>query len=106
LALSLYEISKASKVGFLINELPISQEVKMFAKVNKFDPFELTFYGGEEYELVLTITPKHWKKAKEAIRSVGGRIFLIGKVVKGKKILFSGNKSVTVIEQRGWEHFK
>lgn len=106
LAWSLYEISKASKVGFLIDKLPIAEEAEKFARIHNLDPFDLTFYGGEEYELVLTLKPELWGKAEKAVKRVGGKLLPIGKVTAERQILFEANGEKRVIEPRGWEHFK
>jgi thiamine-monophosphate kinase len=106
LAWSLHEIARASNVGFLINSFPTAKEVKRFAKINKLDPLELTLYGGEEYELVLTIKPKLWEKAEKAVERVGGKLFPIGKVTAEEQVLIEINGKRRIIEPRGWEHFK
>jgi len=105
LAWSLHEISKASNVGFVIDKLPIAWEAKRFAKTNKLDPLELTFYGGEEYELVLTIKPELWKRAEKAVKKTGGQILPIGKVMTEKKVILEIDEKQRVIEPRGYEHF-
>jgi thiamine-monophosphate kinase len=106
LAWSLHEIANASKVGFLINKLPIAEEVKTFARITRLDPLELTLYGGEEYELVLTIKPNLWKKAKKAVEKVGGELLLIGRITAERQVLMEIDGKRKVIEPRGWEHFK
>jgi thiamine-monophosphate kinase len=106
LAWSLHEIARASKVGFLINRLPIAEDVKKFAEINSLDPLELTLYGGEEYELVLTVKPKLWKKAEKAIGEIGGKLLPIGKATAEKQILLKIDGKTIVIEPRGWEHFE
>lgn len=106
LAWSLHEIAKASNVGFLVNTLPTAKMVKRFAEINKLDPTELTLYGGEEYELVLTVKPRFWKKAKKAVERVGGKLLPIGKVTAEKQVLLETDGKRSTIEPRGWEHFK
>jgi thiamine-monophosphate kinase len=106
LAWSLHEIAKASNVGFLINRLPIAREVEKFAKLNGLDAFELALYGGEEYELVLTLKPNLWRKAEKAVEKVGGKLLRIGKVTAERQVLLEIDGKKTVIEPRGWEHFK
>jgi len=106
LAWSLHEIARASKVGFLINKLPIAEEVEEFAEINKLDPLELTLYGGEEYELVLTVKPKLWRKAEKAVKEVGGKLLPIGKVTAERQVLLKIDGKKRMIEARGWEHFK
>lgn len=106
LAWSLHEIAIASNVGFLINKLPIAKEVQKFAKTNNLDPLELTLYGGEEYELVLTIKPKLWDIAQKSVEKVGGKLLPIGKVTTDKQVLLEIDGKKRLIETRGWEHFK
>ncbi|MDH5459417.1 MAG: thiamine-phosphate kinase [Candidatus Bathyarchaeota archaeon] len=106
LAWSLHEIVKASNVGFLIDKLPVAKEVERFAKINELDPLELTLYGGEEYELVLTVKPGLWEKAEKAVEKVGGKLLPIGKVTAEKRVLLEIDGERRVIEPRGWEHFK
>jgi thiamine-monophosphate kinase len=106
LAWSLHEIARASKVGFVINKLPTAEEAEKFAKINRLDALELTLYGGEEYELVLTIKPKLWRKAEKAVEEVGEKLLPIGKVTAEKQVLLEIGKKKQVIEARGWEHFK
>lgn len=106
LAWSLHEIAKASNVGFLINRLPTAKDGERFAIINEVDPLELTLYGGEEYELVLTVKPRLWKKAEKAVEKVGGKLLPIGKVTAEKLVLLEIDGESRVIEPRGWEHFK
>jgi len=106
LAWSLHEIAKASNVGFLINKLPVAKEAERFATINKLDPLEFTLYGGEEYELILTLKPKLWKKTEKAVGKVDGKLLPIGKVTTEKRLLLELAGESRVIEPRGWEHFK
>jgi len=101
LAWSLHEISRASPVGFLIDKLPIAEEAKQFAKMHKLDPIELCLYGGEEYELVVTVKPRLWKKATKKVS-----LIRIGRVTKEKTLVLKTGKKTFPIEARGWEHFK
>ncbi|NIQ07922.1 MAG: thiamine-phosphate kinase [Candidatus Korarchaeota archaeon] len=106
LAWSLYEISRASNVGFLIDNLPVAPEAERFAKLHKLDPVELTLYGGEEYELLITVKPRMWKRAKEAVEHIEASLIKIGVVTKQKSLLLEVEKKTVPIENRGWEHFK
>jgi len=106
LAWSLHEISLASNVGFVLDNLPIAQEAEKFAKIQGLDPVELTLYGGEEYELVVTIQPKLWQDAEKAVKNVEGSLIKIGRVTKEKTLLLKAVGKTVSIEARGWEHFK
>ncbi len=106
LAWSLYELSVANNLGFQINNLPVASETKQFAKIHRLDSAELSLYGGEEYELLVTIKPRMWEKAKKAVEHVEGSLIKIGVVTKEKKMLLNAEGKKVPIEARGWEHFK
>lgn len=106
LAWSLREIARASKVGFLIDTVPASRKVEEFAKMNMLDPIEFTFYGGEEYELVLTLKPELFEEAKKAAERVGVELLPIGKVTARQEIVLRIEGKRRVIEARGYEHFR
>jgi len=104
LAWSLHEIARASHVGFIIDQLPTDKETKGFAITNKLDPKDLTLYGGEEYELVLTIKPQSLHKAENATRNVGSRLLIIGRATKKKQITLNTAKEAYTIKAKGYEH--
>lgn len=106
LAWSLHEISRASNVGLVIDNLAVAREAEEFAKIHDLDPVELSLYGGEEYELVVTIKPKLWGKAKKAIKQVGASLIKIGHVTGEKSLLLRTKEKTVSIEARGWEHFR
>lgn len=106
LAWSLHELARMSGVGFLINNVPLAHEVKCFAEFNGLDAVELALYGGEEYELVVTVKPKRWVAAERAVEAAGGRLLPIGKVTRDKQLMLEVEGKKCPIEARGWEHFK
>jgi len=106
LAWSLYEIARSSEVGFLLKQLPVAEEVKTFAEYSGTDPLELALYGGEEYELVITVKPELKDVAEEAVAKVGGKLIVIGKVISEKAVYFEANGRRYTVEPKGWEHFK
>jgi len=106
LAWSLHEIARASEVGISIESLPIARETERFAVVNKLDPAALVLQGGEEYELVLTVKPKLWRKAEKAVEKTGGKLLRIGKVTTEKSVLLeTAGKRIPILRE-GYEHFK
>lgn len=105
LAISLHELKKMSNVGFTLTELPIAPETLEFAELYGLNPEELALYSGEEYELVLTITPKKWKSAKNLIEKMGGKLIAIGKATENKQIFFQKEDMRKEILNKGWEHF-
>mgnify|MGYP005635722655 CR=1 FL=1 len=105
LAWSLYELSDASNVGFIVDYVPLAEEAVKFAGIHNFDPIDLGLYGGEEYELVVTIKPQFWKAAKRAVSKAGGSLIKIGTAIKEKKVELRIGGEKRPIERRGWEHF-
>lgn len=106
LAWSLHEIVAASKIGITLDTLPIAKECKSFANINKLDSKALALYGGEEYELVVTVKPDHWKDASEAVKKAGGRLLKIGKVTSEKGVMLKVGSERVAVSPRGYEHFK
>jgi thiamine-monophosphate kinase len=106
LAWSLHELSRASNVGFHVDKLPIAPEAERFAEIHGFDSVELALYGGEEYELLVTIKPRLWQEAKKAVENVGGSLIKVGRVTEEKQLLLQVDGKLVSIEARGWEHFK
>lgn len=106
LAWSLHELSIASNVGFYIENIPIDPAVEIFAQIHGLNSIELALYGGEEYELIVTVKPCSWNKIKKAIESIGSDLIKIGVVTAEKQCLLNlGDKSIS-ISKKGWEHFK
>ncbi len=106
LAISLYQLSEMSGVGFVVETLPVSQEALEFAKLYGLDEADLVLYGGEEYELVLAVKPEMWAQAEFAVKSVGGALLPIGRVTAEKEIVLMQNGKKKAIVYGGWEHFK
>jgi len=106
LAWSLHEIARASNVGFTVDKLPIAHEAERFAQDNNVEPVKLVLYGGEEYEIILTVKPSLWSEAEKAVRRVRGRLLRIGTATAKKTVLLETNGNRRIIKSRGYEHFK
>jgi len=104
LAWSLHELSKASSVGFLIDNPPMAEETEKFAEKHGLNPVELCLYGGEEYELVVTVKPQLWKRAEKAASLTS--LIKIGLATREKTLILKRNGEKIPIEARGWEHFR
>jgi thiamine-monophosphate kinase len=106
LAWSLHEIARSSGVGITLDNLPIADEVERFAKINKLVSSDLGLYGGEEYEIVVTVKPRLWNSAKEAAKIAGGDLMPIGKVTAAKGVFLETSEKRVTVEYRGYEHFR
>lgn len=105
LAWSLYELMHMSGVGFTVDTVPVAVEAIEFAEQNRLNAESLALYGGEEYEIVLTVNPQKWETAKNAVEAVGGNLIAIGKTTEEKQITLMVNGKKQQIESRGYEHF-
>jgi thiamine-monophosphate kinase len=106
LAISLHELKNNSGLGMAITTIPIAQEVMFFTQEYGTNPEELALFGGEEYELVLTVRPENWIRANDVLKCFGGRLIPIGNVIKEPRVVLMTNHSKRDIPVRGWEHFK
>ncbi|MDY6931114.1 MAG: thiamine-phosphate kinase [Halobacteriota archaeon] len=96
LAISLYELSDASGVGFLIDEekIPIAEGVKDTFE----DPLDVSIYGGGDFELLFTIKRKD---VASVLKKVPCNV--IGEVTSGGIALKESGEEVGF---RGYSHFK
>jgi len=110
LAGEIRHICDASKVGAAIYEksLPIPETVEEVASIAKKAPKDFALYGGEDYEIVLTVSPED---AEEIIRCIesktGTTVKLIGEVLEKEEGIYlltkEGSKEPLL---EGYEHFK
>ncbi|MGQ9759257.1 MAG: thiamine-phosphate kinase [Candidatus Methanomethylicaceae archaeon] len=106
LAFTLNELSKSSRASFRINRIPVSERALKFSSLHKISPEDLALFGGEEYELVLTIKKEGWEEALRIAERAGGTLIRIGEVVQGSKVVFVGESGETEIPPKGWEHLR
>jgi thiamine-monophosphate kinase len=105
LAVSLYDLSRSTGLGYILNDVPIHPAVKLFAKVNNLNPVDLALYGGEEYELVFTFNPENVTVVSDALSRVGCNLIIIGEVVSEKRVLLQHEGIIDEVKPKGWEHF-
>jgi thiamine-monophosphate kinase len=102
LAWSLHEIARLSRVNIVLERIPVAPDAKRFAEEHGLVAEELALFGGEEYELVLTVAENGFASVKGKIPS----LIEIGKVEKGigEVTALTGIRR-TKIEPQGYEHF-
>ena len=108
LAWSVHEIAEMSRVKAVLTDIPISPEAIQFAEKAGMNPLNLALYGGEEYNLIVTVNPKNWRKAQGAVKAVGGRLHRIGYITRGEGVYLKDEKDgeIREIEPKGWEHLR
>lgn len=105
LASELFHICTQSGVGALVEEsgIPIRQEAEMLAIKFNLDPATCALSGGEDYELLFTITPEDIEKVKYM-----PNIYIMGEIVNAKdgiKLSSKGSGRLHPILAQGWKHF-
>ena len=106
LSTTLIQMSNQSKKRFVINELPTERDVFDFTNSNNLDANDLIFNGGEEYEIVATVSPSNLKKIKKYAKRNRIKLYEIGYVMKGKGVFFQKNGKLISIKDEGWHHFQ
>ena len=106
LSTTLNEMSKQSKKKFVINKIPLNKDLEMYIKKYNFNLNSIVFHGGEEYEFVFTIPPKHKKRIIENSKLLKTPIIEIGYVTSGKGVYLKKNEETTILKDLGWKHFK
>ena len=102
----LNELSNQSQKKFLITKIPTNNDVREFSEKNNTSLNRLVFDGGEEFELVFTVTPKNLKKIHALGKKNKISIFEIGHVSKGKGVFFDDGNKLFKIKDNGWQHFR
>lgn len=106
LAMSLYDLSRSSHVGFRIDSLPASPEARKFGEAYGIELEELVFYGGEEYELVFTLRPELVEAARRALKRVNCEMIEFGEVTEEIEITYMEDGRKKPIKPLGWDHFR
>ena len=103
LAWSLHEIARLSRVNIVLETIPVASDVKIFAREQGLVPEELALFGGEEYELVITIKRDQFTRVRRAIPSLQK----IGIVTTGSgSVMARLGGRLGKVEPRGYEHFR
>ncbi len=103
LAISLYQLaSQGENIDIIIHSMPVVSGLDKFAQDNSLDTHELLFHGGEEYEIVATISDTKIRRAETEAKRAGVDMYVIGRVQKGSGKVFVQNR---MLENRGYIHF-
>jgi thiamine-monophosphate kinase len=102
------EIARASKVGMIIYEerIPLSPEVDAAAlKLGKAG-VHYALYGGEDYQLLFTISPEKFEKISQA--DLGVTLTVIGEVREERHgvLLAAKDGTTSLLEPKGYNHFR
>ncbi len=99
LAATLNELSNASNKSFIIDSIPTVDEIYKFASINGYDPEELIFDGGEEYEIIATIPREYINDVKRIMD-----IKIIGRVKEGRGVYIKHGSRMERLRRKGFIH--
>lgn len=98
LAPEIRHICDESKCGAIIykDKIPIDDEVRDVAKALDEDEYDYALFGGEDFELVYTVS-------KDNLDKVNG--FLVGAITENKEALLSFKGKEKKLSESGYDHF-
>jgi len=99
LAYTLNEIAQQSNVKIVINNFPMSEEIKKLIESEGRDPLNDSLYGGEEYQMVFTFNQEKDFLLNKLAKKHNVKVFKIGKVENGNGVFLTNGKK---IEKKGW----
>ncbi len=104
LASEIFHLCRQSQVGMIVNEagVPIRPDVQELAINFKLDPITCALSGGEDYELLFTVSPDDLEKVRYM-----PDIYICGEVVdKSEGInLHTKGGNIHQLKAQGWVHF-
>ncbi len=104
LSTTLNTMAGQSKKKFNITNFPVGSDIQRYVKT-KNQLIDLVFHGGEEYEFVFTINPKHKKNILEIAESLKTPIIEIGHVSSGEGVQLELDNKKIILRDLGWSHF-
>lgn len=108
LADGLRRLSEGSGTGMRIDAsaLPIDPAtLAVFASLG-LDPVAETLAGGDDYELLFTVSPRHRGRFKGARRVLGTSVTRIGVVTAGPDVVISTPEGDRPLPSSGFDHFQ
>jgi len=108
LASELNEIASASKVGLRIysKDIPLSLEIQAAATLLGKNPIEYALYGGEDYQLVFTISPENFTVLSQV--NIDSNLKVIGEVIDERLgvLLVEEDGNSSLLKAKGYNHFR
>lgn len=106
LAITLNTMAERSGVGFLIEKLPISQDLWKYAREQFLDERKVVMHGGEEFILVLTIPSDKWETAQDLAHEKHVSLIEIGSVEGQKGVVFETSEGYVDIPAEGYDNLR
>ena len=106
LAASVYELAKQSRVDIILDNIPSAKGIQQFAQENCVAVEDLIYYGGEEYEIIATVSKMNMEEVRRLAGKLKLKVYVIGRVEKGKGRVSILNSSGTrfYLREGGYIH--
>ncbi|HLG61778.1 MAG TPA: thiamine-phosphate kinase [Ktedonosporobacter sp.] len=104
-------ICERSGVGARIElaRLPLSPQMRLIAAQAERDPLEWALHGGEEYELLFTVSPDHQQAVSQAVLTATGtpvtKIGVIRPAEEGMRVVSAEGRQ-EVLKAQSWDHLR
>jgi thiamine-monophosphate kinase len=98
LLVTLTDLSFLNNLGINITNIPIQPEAKGFAEKNGINPLDLVFRGGEEFDLIFSVSPDFTEIIEKQVANMGLAIYRIG--------FFDENLKGLTITDDAFSHYK
>lgn len=101
-------LARASGVRLVIEKgrLPVSPALRCFASRAGLDPIDLLLGGGDDYELLFTVTPAAQQGLAERAAAFGVPVTRIGRAEEGAGALLSDDGALRDIGDFGHDHLQ
>jgi thiamine-monophosphate kinase len=109
LASEAWEIAEASDLGIMLQEslIPIDPDVAAYANWTGKTALDWILYGGEDYQLMGTISPRQIEYVKQAFLQRNLSIYPIGEIINSASgvHLQRADSSTAEVPKNGYNHF-
>lgn len=105
LSADLPKLCQASHVGACIHTHRLPRVKLHSADTMKFDSLQLALHGGDDYELLFTVSPQNISRIPRTF--AGTSLTRIGEIRKNKSVLLiTGGDEEAPLQSSGWDPFK
>jgi thiamine-monophosphate kinase len=107
LGLDSARLARASGVRLVIesDSLPLSRALRSFADLTGTDPVETALAGGDDYELLFTVSPGNAGRFADPPSDWGAEVRRIGRVEPGAGVFLEEERGLRPVGDLGFDHF-
>jgi thiamine-monophosphate kinase len=107
LGITLSTMAEHSQMFFVVERLPLDEQLDDFIRVNMLDEMQIAMSGGEEFIPVLTISASKWDSALDIANKMGQQLIKIGHVQKGdSKVVFETSDGFIDVPSDGYDNLR